>query len=261
VSATRITRTNLRGRLNAKILQLSVDLLMHATFPTTWLLGKVASRSSDLDVWTAVSELLEARDPTVGAPSVAAVNMDFSVVQYLEKDWSNKFIGNSLCTLRTVIQDFERQEKNVRDGFYSRTLIFLQSSGVGKSRLADTFGQSCPMINYVLREEGAVGFPPADGEILLLMQIHPERDEIIWYHSLAVGVLQASFEELYKWVEKSSPQSLTQLAALRHKEMAHNTKGHWALAYRPEKRIKFCQDVAKRAKDIDWKRNLEAGVL
>jgi hypothetical protein len=194
------------------------------------------------------------------------------VVRHLKKDWSNKFIGNSLCILRTVIRDFERQEKNVRDEFYSRTLVFLQSSGMGKSRLADAFGQSCPMINYVLREEGTLGFPPADDEILLLMQMHPPRDQediltasadktrsrpypparakTIWYHSLAVGVLQASFEELYKSVEKSSPQSRTHLAALRHKEMAPNSEAHGEPTYQPEKRVEFCQDVAKRAKDI-----------
>jgi hypothetical protein len=192
------------------------------------------------------------------------------VVRYLKKDWSNKFIGDSLYTLRTVIRDFERQKRDVRDGFYSRTLIFLQSSGVGKSRLADTFGQSCPMINYVLREKEAVGFPPADDEILSLMQMNMQRDqkdiltaspeknhhrpypptraEIIWYHSLAVGVLQASFEELHKWVKNSRPARRADLAALRHEEMAHNSGGE--LTCRPEKRIKFCQDVAERAKDI-----------
>ena len=245
--ATRITLTDSRDGLGLRLYQLTAELRSHATIPTTLkprlssLLEKVASRSPDLDVWTAVAELLEAPDPIVDdAPSVAAVDVKPSVARYLKKDWTNKFIGNSVETLRTVIRNFECQKKYVRDEFYSRTLIFLQSSGVGKSRLADTFGQSCPMINYVLREKGAVGFPPADDEILLLMQMN-RRDQrkIMWHHSLAVGVLQASFEELYKWVEKSSPQSTTHLAALRHKEMAYT-----------EKRIKFCQDVAKRAKEI-----------
>jgi hypothetical protein len=145
----------------------------------------------------------------------------------------------------------------VIDGFYSRTLVFLQSSGVGKSRLADTFGQVvCPMINYVLREKGAAGFPPADDEILLLMRqfrstLCPPARSNVWYHSLAVGVLQASFEELHKWIEQSSqsPTHLKDLADLRHKEMAYNFEPE-GMTYRPEKRIKFCQDVAKRAKDI-----------
>jgi hypothetical protein len=275
VPATRITHANSHQSLKVKIIQLTADLLSHA-FPTTLkprfslLLEKVASRSSDLDVWTAVTELL---DPTVsGAPSVAAVDVNRSAVRYLRKDWSNRFIGNSLYTLQTVIRDFERQKRNVRDGFYSRTLIFLQSSGVGKSRLADTFGQTCLMINYVLREKGARGFPPADDEILSLMQKRTQGDQegilyvsprknrnriypatragVIWYHSLAVGVLQASFEELYKWVKESSPQSPTDLAALRHGEMTHNFGGHGELSYRSEKRIKFCQDVAKRAEEI-----------
>jgi hypothetical protein len=252
---------------------------MHTTFPNTLephcssLLKEIVSRSPDLDVWAAVAELLKAHDPTISdAPSVAAVDENPSVAPYVKRDWSNRFLGNSLHTLRTVIRNFEGQEKKEKDGFYSRTLIFLQSSGVGKSRLADTFGRSCPMINYVLRESRAIGFPPADDEILLFMRMQPQSDQkekltespeknhikpypptradTIWYHSLAVGVLQASFEELYKWVEKSSLQSTTHLAALaalRHKEMAYNPED---LTSQPEKRIEFCQNVAKRAKDI-----------
>jgi hypothetical protein len=276
VPANQITLTGSPEPLIVKLLRLAGDLAMHTTIPNTLephcssLLKEIVSRSSGLNVWAAVAELLKAHDPTISdAPSVAAVDETPSMAPYVKNDWSNRFLGNSLYTLRTVIRNFEGQEKNEIDRFYSRTLIFLQSSGVGKSRLADTFGQSCPMINYVLREKDAVGFPPADDKILLLMQMEPESDQkifltespkknptksypptranTIWYHSLAVGVLQASFEELYKWVEKSSPQSLAHLAALRHEEMAHNS-GEPTCA--PEKRTEFCQDVAKRAEDI-----------
>ena len=132
-------------------------------------------------------------------------------------------------------------------GYYAKTLIFVQSSGMGKSRLADAFGRYCPMINFVLREEGTTGYPPPDGEVLSFMlkslsetvkrkitdspQAHEiaskltleeapgskppspkkarisspranEESEIflenwavtIWNHSIAVGLLQASFE-------------------------------------------------------------------
>lgn len=44
-------------------------------------------------------------------------------------------------------------------------MVFVQSSGTGKSRLADSFGRNCLMINFVLREEDSTGFPPPDGEI------------------------------------------------------------------------------------------------
>jgi hypothetical protein len=98
-------------------------------------------------------------------------------------------------------------------------MIFVQSSGMGKSRLADAFGEECPMINFVLREEGTPGYPPADSEVLSFMCKRPsEKDKMkinapikssetkeaeipsesmmtaVWNHSIAVGLLQASFE-------------------------------------------------------------------
>jgi hypothetical protein len=254
------------------------DLLRHATLPTTLesrcfsLFEKVASRSSDLDVWNVVAELFEEPEPTIGSTSsVTNVDLKPQVPEYLTKDWSNEFLGDSLSILRTVIHNFERKTESEKYEFYSRTLVFLQSSGVGKSRLADTFGRGCLMINYVLREKGAAGFPPADDDILSFMQMCPQQEQeetlsaspkryrnmnkqypaaradIIWYHSLAVGVLQASFEELHKWVVKnSSVPSLTELAARRHEETAHNSKGY-------VERLSFCYEVAKRAKDIAGK--------
>jgi hypothetical protein len=41
---------------------------------------------------------------------------------------------------------------------------------MGKSRLADAFGLECPMVNFVLREEGTLGYPPADSEVLSFMR-------------------------------------------------------------------------------------------
>ena len=156
--------------------------------------------------------------------------------------------------------------------------MFLQSSGMGKSRLADAFGQGCPMINYVLREEGTLGFPPADDEILSFMGEQEEslnesphdlpskkylkkRMDMTWYHSLAVGLLQASFEILNTWVEEPprAGMRLNDLAALRHKEMAynseseetvHNSKSEGLLNRRSTERIEFCKSVATRAEKI-----------
>ena len=107
---------------------------------------------------------------------------------------------------------------------------------MGKSRLADAFGKACPMINFVLREEEDLGYPPADTEVLSFMRErlskddqekimvtprrcklssgriseedkkkikNPEREDeafresvvtTVRNHSIAVGLLQASFE-------------------------------------------------------------------
>jgi hypothetical protein len=77
-----ITLTGSYDDLGAKLLALAAELCRHATIPTTprysSLLEKIASKYPDLDVWTAVAELLEP-DPTVG------VDVDTTVVECLRK--------------------------------------------------------------------------------------------------------------------------------------------------------------------------------
>ena len=48
---------------------------------------------------------------------------------------------------------------------------------MGKSRLADAFGEECPMINFVLREDGTRGYPPADSEVLSFMCKRPSEED------------------------------------------------------------------------------------
>src|SRR5438045_3965599 len=40
---------------------------------------------------------------------------------------------------------------------------------MSKSRFADAIGKNGPMINFVIREEDTLGYPPADGEVLSFM--------------------------------------------------------------------------------------------
>jgi hypothetical protein len=267
----------LRENLVDRLLRFAIQWSNQATFPPklrphcSWLLRKVVDGAPDLDIWSAVAELLVAFDASQLSPgfkeSNAIVTISSDVVGYLKKDWTSTFIGDSLTILQDVIRTFESQPPKDRDEFYARTLVFLQSSGMGKSRLADAFGQGCPMINYVLREERTMGFPPADNDILSFMRGHPsenqaghftlspekkhptKRPDITWYHSLAVGLLQASFEILNTWVEERSKAGigLNDLAALRHKEMAYDSESETPC--NPQ-RIQFCKSVATRAEEI-----------
>ena len=75
-----------------------------------------------------------------------------------------------------MIRDNESRG-NSAEAFYAKTLIFVQSSGMGKSRLADAFGKECPMVNFVLREEGTLGYPPADSEVLSFMRKRPSEQD------------------------------------------------------------------------------------
>ncbi|KAI9771990.1 MAG: hypothetical protein M1840_001278 [Geoglossum simile] len=177
--------------------------------------------------------------------------------------------------------------------YYAKILVFVQSSGMGKLRLADAFGESCPTINFILRENK--GYPPGDGEILDFMCEKPSRrlsDTVfkspskpksrnedhsafdkrrtvaIWNHSVAVGLLKASFEVFNTWAENqdSTKMTLKDLAAIRHEEMAPlNPKEKISEDLNDEEkttegpgngrsqyRIDFCQTVAREALKIAY---------
>ena len=131
----------------------------------------------------------------------------------LQKHWVYPYFSDSLDTLQDVVRSYDSAKIS---NYYARTLVFVQSSGMGKSRLADSFGESCPMINFVFRR-AKEGFPLADSEVLEFVDKKPEnfkqmvnspnispkgkpegfpedRANAVWNHCIAVGLLQASLE-------------------------------------------------------------------
>jgi len=136
------------------------------------------------------------------------------ILRALQKDWNNTYFPHSLVALRDLIRQYQLLGV---DEYYAKTLVFVQSSGMGKSRLADAFGEVCPMINFILRDPRSSGFPPPDKEIVSFMRDEPPADipgptseqgisggtsrdflkkraVVAWNHTLAAALLQASFE-------------------------------------------------------------------
>ena len=137
------------------------------------------------------------------------------VPKYSVKHWTRPLVGSSLRLLKTKVREYDRRFNLDPQCYYSKSLAFIQSSGVGKSRLADEYGGDVPMVTYVLRSALEDGYPPADRAIrtLLLATISREDEDIlaspgserqkdeknvrsnnIWYHALALGLLQATFD-------------------------------------------------------------------
>jgi hypothetical protein len=94
----------------------------------------------------------EPRDTRLGSDSdEARAANDDPVAESLYRAWESKFFGSSLHDLRTFVDTYNGlEEKEI----YAKTVVFVQSSGMGKSRLADEYGRTvCPMIGYCLRRE------------------------------------------------------------------------------------------------------------
>src|SRR5271163_3052124 len=95
------------------------------------LLQMVASGASDLDVWTVVAQLLIAFDP----PNIEKVPFHTSaILNDLRRDWNSHYFPHSLDALRSLVRQYQQFPV---EKYYARTLVFVQSSGTGKSRLVD----------------------------------------------------------------------------------------------------------------------------
>jgi hypothetical protein len=134
------------------------------------LLENVASpNASDLDIWTAVAQFLVAFDSPRVPSTPTNIEAKGPLLRKLHENWTSDYLPESLEALQDMIRGHENGEDTVEQ-FYAKTMIFVQSSGMGKSRLADAFGKECPMVNFVLREENTRGYPPPDGEVLSFMR-------------------------------------------------------------------------------------------
>jgi hypothetical protein len=179
------------------------------------LLEHVIEQPDDEEsMWSAVYELFIPVTPP-RSKSISPTMIGDRFVGDLYDAWRWPYFKDPLIALRQQMQHCIDD----KSAYYAKTLVFVQSSGMGKSRLADAFGESCPMINFILRENE--GYPPGDSEILDFMCEKPpkrlsdtvskspskpksggedrsafdkRRTVAIWNHSVAVGLLKASFE-------------------------------------------------------------------
>lgn len=62
-----------------------------------------------------------------------------SLLDKLQKQWNRDYIGPSCESLRDRIREYEVISK--QNKHYSKSLLFIQSSGTVKSRLADEYGK------------------------------------------------------------------------------------------------------------------------
>ncbi|KAI9762592.1 MAG: hypothetical protein M1840_001218 [Geoglossum simile] len=231
------------------------------------LLERAITEPVDEDsLWSAVYGLCS-QPPQ--SKSISPSPLSVSFLRDLHSDWNGVFFGDSLIGLR-------QQMKDCISGplpYHAKTLVFVQSSGMGKSRLADSFGTTCPMINFILRKD-SVGYPPTDGQIQAFMRqpmpgdlldrvldspsrkgssqsAKHARAATVWNHSVMFGILKAGFEIFNVWVEEQTctEMSLEELAHIRHEEMEPCDTTEM-VDTRSRKRIDFCDAVAQEASTI-----------
>lgn len=152
--------------------------------------------------------------PNTAPAKIDGPKADDEGIQFSLDHWQRSYIGMSCFVLRDRIREYDGVFGRGFFGprYYSKVLPIIQSSGTGKSRLADEYGRTCPMMTYVLRERNADGFSPSDREVYQFMLSYPKMVlenylespesctiqermlDCIWCHAVAIGILQATFE-------------------------------------------------------------------
>lgn len=192
------------------------------------LAGVITSDSSDNEVWKAISDFtVAATSKEAGSPlarqSKRIEALEKLTVEEARKHWNRSYAPASLEILTELVRKYEREIDFAN--YYAKAIVFIQSSGMGKSRLANEFGQSYPMISFVF-SGSQDATPPGDCELMEVVRSTPDdgtlrtirdspssrklagdsqslsldRARIIWYHSIAVGLLQASLESCKSFI-------------------------------------------------------------
>lgn len=182
-----------------------------------------AENISSEDVYKAIQEFFNFLEDIIVTPSPPrsfSGAEDLKITRTLQSHWKQPYVGPSCEVLRDTIRESEAKFSvanalgSTWRKYNSKTLTFMQSSGTGKSRLANEYGMICPMITYVIRDP-ASGFPPSDEKVYWYLRSEPSgglrnavrlspsnhsmisnhRFDYIWFHAVAIGILQATFRQ------------------------------------------------------------------
>lgn len=166
-------------------------------------------------VYAFMDNLSKLSTPQPYTPGAATQAKDTQPDQHLRDHWKKRYLGSACIRLTDTIQEY--QQESSRE-FYSKAIHLLQSSGTGKSRLAHEYGNIVPMVTFVIREPTHSAFPPSDEPVFNFLRSHPnpmdkeqlersprsretatetikDRANRVWFHALAIGILQATFEQ------------------------------------------------------------------
>jgi len=134
--------------------------------------------------------------------------------------WCTTFTGKSLQMLQGAIRRYQSNWEITYAKSYSKSINIVQSSGMGKSRLADEMGKTNFQFAFNFTNPGDPGYPPGDTEIADYFRLNaydPPTLAAGFYAALGcIGISGVHFdfgEQLLtvipglKWYEEQSRQS------------------------------------------------------
>lgn len=212
-------------------------------------------------------------------PGTATQGKDIQPDKDLRTHWKNPYLGSACVRLRDTVQNYQQKSS---PEFYSKTIYLLQSSGAGKSRMAHKYGNMVPMVTFVIRDPTNSGFPPSDEPVFNFLRSHPNsmdrkqlekyprsresatetiKDRAIWLHALAIGILQATFEQrmflpvallISDWNRLPGSEKITEWNPINSYSavLAWNFQIFLGNVNSPSPRAEFYEKIVNSAKDI-----------
>ncbi|RPA84583.1 hypothetical protein BJ508DRAFT_359610 [Ascobolus immersus RN42] len=208
--------------------------------------------------------------------------------------WTERYQGDLHKSFIPVIRDMEER---FGEEFYAKILTFLNSSGVGKSRLVDKLGEEKLVIAFTFRLAGDTGFPPGDDEITeRLLDEHTKKYPWVSTFAFIAAVFQTvrtmwdDFEANHCRDTDSEEARVRAFIAHFHTSMAPRSRlpgagqgtppiasvlrplsgkqplvsnGAYQL-FRSKERIKFCADVLAKMEELRigcWKDTVSQGQM
>ncbi|KIL61974.1 hypothetical protein M378DRAFT_166310 [Amanita muscaria Koide BX008] len=130
---------------------------------------------------------------------------------------------------------------------YANVIPVIQSSGTGKSRMLTETGKTLFTLPFCAREEGAIGWPPADNNIRDYLMRSPDSQFSMETHIIFIAFLAAIFAEMEDVLKSFGTQDIDTLRQKWHTYM-EPALGSSTIPTRD----RFYANVLKRTKDYKF---------
>ena len=179
------------------------------------------------------------QQPAENTPQIPADNIWMNIFLH----WSENYSGRALDALEEMIHSHEARDT----AHYSKYISIIQSSGMGKSRLASEASKEVFSICFTFRLDNSRGSPPGDFEMLEFLVPGGGGSRSSGDIHSRIGVLiAASLEIVLQWLQSQELQVKPgHLALIWHQEMQPVIEDD-SRVMRSGARRAFCAQVVER---------------
>ncbi|EJU02226.1 hypothetical protein DACRYDRAFT_115969 [Dacryopinax primogenitus] len=162
------------------------------------------------------------------------------------KSWASEYEGNGVELFHKHITDCCEMCQGPGSSIYAKTVVIVNSSGMGKTRMIDESSKSLFTVLFVLRDT-AGGFPPSDSDVLAYFQSPRTMEDC---QTAILCFLKTLYDNLADMLKKQTEK----MEKRKHAEIAHWFRGYlgsWDQMGAPsQERKRFFESVVNGANNM-----------